>query len=87
MTGDILSSTGGTWNGTPTITEGYQWQRCDASGANCLDISGAGAGALSSDYVVQNADIGHTLRAKVIAPMVVVKRWRTPRRPHQSPLR
>ena len=29
------------WNGTPTITYEYQWQRCDAAGNNCVDIPGA----------------------------------------------
>lgn len=56
--GQTLSSTTGTWTGTPaSFTYAYQWQR---SGSN---ISGAN----SSTYVVQSADVGSTLRCVVTA--------------------
>ena len=39
-----------------TITYTYQWQRCDAAGANCADI----AGATSATYRTVAADVGST---------------------------
>jgi hypothetical protein len=57
---DLTVSTG-TWTGSPTLA--YQWQRCDADGTNCADISGATANA----YTTQTGDLGHTLEAHVIA--------------------
>lgn len=38
----------------------FQWERCDASGAACVDIPGA----TSSTYLIVSADLGHTLRAR-----------------------
>ena len=35
----LTVSSDGTWTGTPTITFAYRWQRCDAAGNNCADIS------------------------------------------------
>jgi len=35
--GQTLTATPGTWSGNPA-TYAYQWQRCNASGANCADI-------------------------------------------------
>jgi hypothetical protein len=60
--GRILSSTSGIWSGAPTSYK-YQWQGCDASGANCADIGGAAA----VTYTVASSDIGHTIRVVVIA--------------------
>ncbi len=59
--GLVLSSTTGTWTGTPTITYAYQWQRCNAAGASCVDI----ASATASTYTAVSADVGNTLRSKV----------------------
>ncbi len=60
-TGDNLSASSGSWNFT-TSPFTFQWQRCDASGNNCADISGA-TGAL---YNVQHpSDDGSTLRVVV----------------------
>jgi alpha-tubulin suppressor-like RCC1 family protein len=47
----------GSWNGSPTPSFSYQWQRCDVYYLNCADISGA---TLIS-YVIQAADIDHTI--------------------------
>ena len=41
----------------------FQWQRCDAAGANCANITGAA----SQNYVVAAADRGSTLRVGVTA--------------------
>ena len=61
--GALLSTTDGVWSGTPPLSYGYQWRRCDAAGAACSDI----AGATGSTYRVTAADVGSTLRSKVTA--------------------
>ena len=61
--GETLSADPGTWNGTGTLTYAYQWQRCDANGANCHDI----AGATASHYTPTGADVAHTVRVVVTA--------------------
>ncbi len=60
--GQALTTTAGAWVGNPTAF-GYQWQRCDTGGANCVAIDGATA----STYVVTSADAGATLRVAVTA--------------------
>lgn len=54
--GQTLTVTPGTYTNTD-VAHGYQWQRCDATGANCVAI----AGATTSTYVVSNDDAGATL--------------------------
>jgi hypothetical protein len=61
--GQTLTATAGTWTGTAPISNTYQWQRCNATGAACTPI----AGATSSTYVLQAADVGSTLRVAVTA--------------------
>ena len=53
--GQTLSTTNGTWTGTPTPTFTYQWQRVTTN------ISGA----TSSTYVTVAADVGNTIRCVV----------------------
>lgn len=62
--GDTLTSTNGTWSGSPT-SYAYQWKRCDTLGdrRNCVSI----AGATAARYTLQKADIGHTLSVVVTA--------------------
>jgi hypothetical protein len=60
--GQTLSSSTGTWSGSPT-SYGYQWQRCDLNGAACAPVTGATA----STYSVTSADVGDTLRVTVTA--------------------
>ncbi len=59
--GGTLTAMDGTWTGTPTITFGYQWRRCDADGTNCADI----AGEVGATYAIVSADIGHAIRVVV----------------------
>ncbi len=61
--GDTLTADHGTWAGTAPISFGYQWQRCDARGANCASV----AGATADQYALADADVGHTLRVVVQA--------------------
>jgi fibronectin-binding autotransporter adhesin len=59
--GFSLSTTTGTWSGAPTITFKYQWQRCNSTGGACSNI----VGAISSFYLISNADVGSRLRVEV----------------------
>jgi outer membrane protein assembly factor BamB len=60
--GQPLSTTNGTWTNSAT-SYAYKWQRCDATGANCVDI----AGATSSQYTPVESDVGSELRSEVLA--------------------
>jgi hypothetical protein len=60
--GQVLTSTTGAWSNSPT-SYGYQWRRCDAAGANCVDV----AGATASTYTLVVADVGATMRVVVTA--------------------
>jgi hypothetical protein len=60
--GQTLTATPGTWT-APDATFTYQWQHCDAAGANCVDI----AGATTQTYAVTPADVGTTLVVVVTA--------------------
>ena len=53
----------GSWNGTTPITFGYQWERCDSSGNNCVDITNA----LAKTYKLVASDVAHTIRVHVTA--------------------
>jgi hypothetical protein len=61
--GQTLSASTGSWEGTPPISYGYQWERCNAFGEACLDI----AGATNSTYIPGAGDVGSTLRVSVTA--------------------
>jgi hypothetical protein len=61
--GQTLTATPGAWSGTDPMTHSYQWQRCDAAGANCADV----AGATGSTYELGDDDAGHTVRVVVTA--------------------
>lgn len=59
--GQDLTVSAGAWGGVPIPTLTYQWRRCDAAGASCVDIAGATAAA----YSVAAADVGSTIRCVV----------------------
>ena len=61
--GQTLTASTGSWSGTQPITYGYQWQRCDSGGANCVVI----AGATGPTYLATSVDVGRTLRVVVTA--------------------
>ncbi|MGZ8782078.1 MAG: hypothetical protein ACXWZB_01125 [Gaiellaceae bacterium] len=60
--GETLTAQNGTWANNPTAFR-YQWQRCSASGAACIEVPGA----VEKTYLVTHAENGRTLRAVVIA--------------------
>jgi lysozyme len=60
--GEVLSSSVGTWSGAPTKFA-YRWQRCDATGANCLAISNA----TKPSYTLTPDDLSSTLALLVTA--------------------
>jgi hypothetical protein len=62
VVGATLTASTGAWSGSPT-SYGYQWSRCDSSGANCAALDGATA----PSYGVAAADAGATVRVAVTA--------------------
>jgi RHS repeat-associated protein len=61
--GHTLTASTGRWEGKGPLTYTYQWQRCNAAGEGCSEISGA----TSSRYTLAPADTGNTLRVTVTA--------------------
>jgi hypothetical protein len=58
--GQVLLRGQGTWTGSAPLTIGsVQWQRCDATGANCT------IAATAAKYTVQSTDAGFTFRLAV----------------------
>jgi YD repeat-containing protein len=60
--GRTLTEHAGSWEGSPTKFS-YQWLRCNSSGSNCAQISGA----TSQSYVVGGADGGRTIEVEETA--------------------
>ncbi len=63
---ELLSTTNGTWTNSAT-SYAYQWQRCDETGSNCVDI----AGATNSAYTPVKSDIGLEIRSEARASNAV----------------
>jgi uncharacterized repeat protein (TIGR01451 family) len=61
--GQTLTGAAGTWSGSPAPALAYQWQRCDAAGANCAAIGGA----VASTYTLAPGDEARTIRVEVTA--------------------
>jgi len=66
--GQTLTTTNGSFSGTTPMTFQYRWLRCDTTGGgnngiNCDTI----AGETRNSYVLSAADVGHTIRSRVIA--------------------
>ena len=59
--GQTLTLDDGDWTGSPTLVPAYQWQRCDAAGAGCADISGQ----TGLSYALGGSDVGATVRVVV----------------------
>jgi hypothetical protein len=60
--GSVLSTTSGSWSGSPT-SYSYRWRRCDSQGATCADIPGA----TGQTYTLVAGDVGATIRSAVTA--------------------
>lgn len=41
--GQALTTSAGSWSGTPAPSYSYQWERCDGAGGECQAIAGATA--------------------------------------------
>ena len=61
--GGTLEADPGEWSGALPISYGYQWQRCNSSGAECANITGAS----TQNYTPTEAMISSTLRVTVTA--------------------
>jgi hypothetical protein len=60
--GQTLSAGNGSWSGAPA-SFAYQWEACNSSGANCVNIAGAKAATLS----LTASEVGETVRVVVTA--------------------
>ena len=67
MVGKTIKTSTGSWTGTTPMSFTYQWRRCDASGAACVDVPGANG----NKYTLVTADGGRTMRVVVTAANVV----------------
>ena len=61
--GLVIDAAAGAWTGPPPIQYAYQWQQCDAAGANCHDLSGE----VGIVFEVRRAHVGSRLRVVVKA--------------------
>ena len=63
QSGRALAAVPGTWAGGKPVSFAYQWQSCDAAGANCQPVPGATA----EKYVPSAGDVGHSIVVVVTA--------------------
>lgn len=62
--GQVLTTSNGEWTHTlDNLSFAYQWLRCDAAGANCVDI----VGQTNNTLFLTLADVGSTIRSEVTA--------------------
>jgi hypothetical protein len=60
VSGQLLSASAGSWSGSLPISFAYQWLRCDAAGAGCVNVGGG-----LSTYLLGDGDVGSTVRVAV----------------------
>ena len=60
--GQQLSTSTGSWTGSPAPTFSYQWKRCDTQGGNCVPV-----GSNSPNYTLVAGDAGSTILVTVTA--------------------
>jgi hypothetical protein len=61
--GRTLTAADGTWSGVGPIEVARQWRRCDAAGADCVDLPDQ----TDATLLLGPADIGTTLRIRITA--------------------
>jgi hypothetical protein len=61
--GNRLQANRGTWVGDQPITYSFIWLRCNTQGEDCSEIPGAN----DTTYEVRDADVGRTIRVRVVA--------------------
>lgn len=65
--GETLTTTNGTWSGSPT-TFRYRWLRCDTTGGGINGVTCATIpGETRKTYILSSADVGRRIRSRVIA--------------------
>ena len=64
--GQTVSTSDGTWNGSPTSFT-YEWLRCPSSGGSADGSDCASIGVTANSYPVATGDVGFTLRSRVTA--------------------
>ncbi len=67
IVGQTLTGNQGTWSGTQPLSYSYEWRRCNKNGGSCGAINGANG----RTYVAKQADVGSTLRFRVVARNVI----------------
>jgi hypothetical protein len=61
--GSSLQANRGEWAGDQPLTFSFVWLRCSSQADNCSEIQGAS----DTQYEVRDADIGRTIRVRVVA--------------------
>ena len=61
--GSTLTASTGSWSSSSNTTYSFQWQRCNSTGAACVNI----AGATGQTYVLAAADVSNRVRVVVTA--------------------
>jgi hypothetical protein len=66
--GRTLTTSNGTWSGTPPFTFQYRWLRCDLTGGGTNGVTcDTIAGETRKTYILGATDVGHRIRSRVIA--------------------
>ncbi len=63
--GGTISATEGVWTSSGSMTISFQWQQCDASGANCSNVSATGMSP--DEFTISPGEVGNTIRVAVTA--------------------
>jgi hypothetical protein len=61
--GQTITVEPGDWRGAQPMTFAFQWERCGHEGRDCASIDGA----VRATFALESEDVGHRLRAVVVA--------------------
>jgi len=67
MDSRTVTTSNGSWTGTPPLNFSYRWLRCDGTGASCVTL----AGATGPSYTATAGDVGSRLASIVTATNTV----------------